>query len=160
MVPLLPVVIHEHQGFWGRQLRPRLASAPVRVIETRSRAELRDGVRRSSCPVLLVVLDDRRAQQLADLASALEVAPKALALVIDPPGTPGLAALARELGATHVFPGPTVPPRVMELLERWIPLARRRAEMDGWWPPPRLESVVDLPDLPGRLDHASGALPS
>jgi hypothetical protein len=42
------------------------------------------------------------------------------------------AGLARELGATYVASGFVPPPLVADLLARWIGLAQRRIERDGW----------------------------
>jgi hypothetical protein len=52
--------------------------------------------------------------------------------VLDSKGHPDVAGLARELGATLVLSGYVPPPRVADLLARWVPIARRRAEVDGW----------------------------
>ena len=43
-----------------------------------------------------------------------------------------MAGLARELGATHVASGFVPPPFVARLLARWIELAQRHIERDGW----------------------------
>ena len=43
-----------------------------------------------------------------------------------------MATLARELGATLVLSGHVPPPVVAELLDRWLSLARRRTDADGW----------------------------
>jgi hypothetical protein len=43
-----------------------------------------------------------------------------------------VTSLARELGATHVLSGFVPPPEVAILLIRWITLARRYLESDGW----------------------------
>lgn len=146
----VPLVIHEQRGLWGRQLRPRLAGQPVRVFETRLRGELEEDASRGSCPILVVVLDDRPVQALDDLMHALAIAPRALTLVIDPRAQALLAWTAREIGATHVIPGTTPPPAVVALLGRWIVLARRRAESDGWWPDPPPETLDSIA-LPGHL---------
>jgi hypothetical protein len=36
------------------------------------------------------------------------------------------------LGATLVLPATIPPPRVLEVLSRWLPLAKARSEADGW----------------------------
>jgi hypothetical protein len=140
----VPLVVHEQRGVWGRQLRARMSGQPVRVLETRLRAEFAENASRSACPILVVVLDDRPDQVLEDMVRALLVAPGALALVIDPRPHPLLSWTARELGATHVIPGATPPPAVAELLGRWAILARRRADADGWWPTPPPETVDSM----------------
>ncbi len=42
--------------------------------------------------------------------------------------------MALELGATQVLTGVVVPPQVEAVISRWLPLARHRAEAEGWWP--------------------------
>jgi hypothetical protein len=59
-------------------------------------------------------------------------APDALVLVNNPDSNPEVTMLARELGATHVLSGFVPPPDVAGLLLRWILLARRQFEHDGW----------------------------
>jgi len=135
----VPLVIHERIGTWARQLRPRVVSWPVRLVETRSRADLEGALDRAACPLVLIDLSGRACDILEDLDAAARAAPDALILALDPSPTPGVAALARELGATHVLNGPVVPPRVVALLARWLPLARRRAEADGWAAEPEPE---------------------
>ena len=71
-------------------------------------------------------------QGLEDVDRALRAAPDALALVLDAETRPGVALLARELGASHVISGPATPPAVAALLSRWIALAQGRAERSGW----------------------------
>ena len=57
-----------------------------------------------------------------------------------------VTSLARELGATHVLSGFVPPPQVAGLLTRWILLARRRIERDGWsrTSTPELNLIEDL----------------
>jgi len=128
----LPLVIHERLGIWARQLRPRLAGWPIRWSESRSPADLEAALRLESCPILLVDLADRPMAGLDALGIALTAAPNALSLVLDPAARPGVAILAREIGATQVLSGNAPPPAVAALVARWLPLARRRAEADGW----------------------------
>jgi CheY-like chemotaxis protein len=105
---------------------------PVRVVETRSATELQDVLVGYACPIVVLDLADRVRSGLEDLDRAALLAPNALILVLDPKARAGVASLARELGATLVISGPVPPPQVAELLSRWLPLARRRAEGDGW----------------------------
>ncbi len=128
----LPLVIHERHGAWSRQLRPRLAGWPIRWSESRSAADLEAALFLESCPILVVDLADRPIAGLDALGMAVVVAPNALSLVLDPGAYPGVAVVARELGATHVLSGHAPPPAVAELLARWLPLAGRRAEAEGW----------------------------
>jgi hypothetical protein len=128
----LPLIIHERSGSWARQLRPRLSSWPVRLVESRSSADLEGALAGTACPIVVIDLDGRPRAGLDDLARATRTAPSALVLVLDPGSLEGVALLARELGATHVASGVATPPAVAGLLARWIPLAVRRNEADGW----------------------------
>ena len=53
-------------------------------------------------------------------------------LVLDPEANDGVVGLARELGATYAVSGFVPPPVVADLLTRWVALAARRIERDGW----------------------------
>jgi CheY-like chemotaxis protein len=128
----LAVVIHERLGTWARQLRPRLVDGPIRWVETRSTADLEAALTGVACPVVLIDLSRRSRAGLEDLDRAAQAAPNALILVLDPQAHEGVPALARELGATHVFSGPVTPPAVARLIARWLSVARRRSEGDGW----------------------------
>ena len=135
----LTVVLHERLGNWARHLRPRLIDWPVRWVETRSSDDLRVAVAGVACPVVLIDLARRPRLGLDDLDLVVQSAPDALVLVLDPDASEGVAALARELGATHVLSGVAIPPDVAALVARWLPLARRRAERQGWSPASRPE---------------------
>jgi hypothetical protein len=128
----LVVVIHERQGIWARHLRPRLLAWPIRWAETRSTADLDAALSGMASPVVVIELGRRVRAALEDLDRAAQAAPNALILVLDPQAHAGVATLARELGATHVFSGPVTPPEVATLIARWLPLAMRQAEGDGW----------------------------
>ncbi len=149
-----PLIIHERLAYWAGRLRARLRGESIRWVESRSAASLVDAAGRSACPILLVDLGDRPARNLADLDAALQVAPAALSLVLDPSDTPEVATIARELGATLVGSGPVVPPDVEAILRRWLPLARARAEAAGWSRPsgPEPESW-ERPDLFAPADR-------
>jgi len=135
MDPASLIVIHERRAHWARHLRPRLSGPAVRWSETRSTADLLASARRSACPIVVLDLGNRPVRGLEDLDSLRRTAPNSLSLVLDPGSHPDVGPIARELGATLVLPGVVVAPRVVELLGRWLPLARRRAEADGWMPP-------------------------
>jgi hypothetical protein len=128
----LPLIVHERIGTWARQLRPRAAGWGARLIESRSVADLRSALKGAACPIVIVDLGDRPRARLEDLGQALTQAPAALAVVLDPHALPGVPTVARQLGATHVMSGETLPPDLLALLARWLPLARRRTEADGW----------------------------
>jgi hypothetical protein len=132
-MPPATVVTHERRGTWARHLRPRLAGAgPVRWVESRSGDDLERAVRGAACPVVVLDVADRPRAMLEDLDRAARAAPAGLFLVLDPRRHPGVAALAFELGATLALAGTIPPPRVAGLLLRWLPIARRRGETDGW----------------------------
>jgi hypothetical protein len=133
-IPTQLLVIHERLGQWARQLRPRLADRPVRVVETRSAADLEAALSGAgvACPVVLIDLARRVRGGLEDLDRASRAAPDALTLVLDPGAHDGVALLALEIGATHVLAGPTTPPAVANLLARWFSLAQRRCDLYGW----------------------------
>ena len=58
--------------------------------------------------------------------------------------------LARELGATLALGGRVLPPEVMRLLERWVRLARKRLEAEGW--------IDEMAAPRGALGRLAGAL--
>ena len=126
------VILHERRGNWVRQLRPRLHSQPVRWFETRSRADLTGVLTGLACPVILIDLGCEPAAGLLDLDWVLRLVSDARILVLDPDSHHEAAGLARELGATHVASGFVAPPVVAVLLARWIALAQRHIERDGW----------------------------
>jgi hypothetical protein len=128
----LPLVVHERQGIWARQLRPRLVSWPLRVVETRSVADLVSGLGQSVCPLVVIDVGKRPRPALEAVDATMNAAPSALVLLIDTWAQSLVGPLARELGATHVLKGAVPPPAVAALLARWIPLALHRAEAEGW----------------------------
>lgn len=129
------IIIHERLANWSRQICPRFRGWPIRWSETRSTADLVRAASRSACPIFLIDLADRPGPGLEDLDAGLTAAPMALSLVFDPLSHDGISTTARELGATLVLPGVVVPPRVVALLQSWLPLARQRSESDGWSAP-------------------------
>jgi len=126
------VILHERLGNWVRQLRPRLHHQPVRWFETRSRADLAGVLTGLASPVVLIDLARHPAAGLMDLDLVVRQASDARVLVLDPESHHEAAGLARELGATHVVSGFVPPPYVAALLTRWIALAERHIERDGW----------------------------
>lgn len=129
----LPLIIHERLGNWARQLRSRLSAWPVRLVESRSSADLEAALTGTACPIVVIDLDRRPPRAgLEDLERATRRAPAGLFLVLDPAAHEGVALLARELGATHVCSGVVTPPTAARLLERWIGIAQKRTEADGW----------------------------
>lgn len=138
-MPPATVVTHERRATWARHLRPRLAgpsglAGGVRWVESRSGDDLERAVRAAAAPVVVLDVADRPRAMLEDLDRAARASSSALFLVLDPRAHPGVAPLAFELGATLVLPGIVPPPRVSAMVLRWLRLARRRAEVDGWAP--------------------------
>ena len=86
----------------------------------------------TACPIVVVDLGRHVRAGLEAVGRAIQIAPAALLLVLDPRAHENVPLLARELGATHVYSGTVTPPTVSQLLERWIPLAQHRTETDGW----------------------------
>jgi hypothetical protein len=126
------VILHERLGKWIRQLRPRLFDQPVRWFESRSPEDLERILTGLACPVVLVDLGRHSAAGMKDLSLVLLRTPQARVLVLDPESEPGVAELARELGATHVFSGDVPPPVIADLLARWIVVAQKVIERAGW----------------------------
>lgn len=135
------MVVHERLGTWARQIRARMAGRPIDWRETRSTADLEFAVAGAACPIVVIDLGLRPRAGLDALDRAMRTAPNALVLVLEPQWYEGVAQLARELGASEVISGPTPPPLVVALLTRWIPLARKRAEADGWSRTPEPEPL-------------------
>ena len=127
----LVLAVHERIGTWSRQLRPRLVGWPTRMVETRSGADLEQALRGTVGSLVLIDVAQRPGPALDDLDRALATAPDALVLVLNPNALNGVAALARELGATVVLDGPTTPPAVARWLDRWVRLSPRRCEAAG-----------------------------
>lgn len=134
------VILHERRGYWNRHLRPRLAHRAVRWVETRSTADLDNALKLAARPLVLIDLGHRLRDGLVDLIRVAERAPLASILVMERLDRPGVAALARELGATHVMSGTVPPPTVASLLERWISLSCKQSQHDGWSPQPYPEA--------------------
>ncbi len=136
------VILHERMGAWAGQLRPRLQDRPVRWFETRSAADLEAVIVGLACPVIVIDLG-RNFQGLRDLERVVNLAPGARTLVLDPETLEGVAALARELGATEVISGFIPPPEVACRVNRWISLAAAQIEREGWSRPLAADSPVD-----------------
>lgn len=151
----ITTIIHERLGRWARQLRPRLAGRPVRLVETRSVEDLESAAAKSICPLILIAVEARHRASLEALDRARRAAPGGMILVLDAPALLEFARLARELGATHVLPSPVLPPQVLSWLERWTPMAATRAESSGWSEdrradPEPWEEFLDLHPAPAR----------
>jgi hypothetical protein len=141
----VPVILHERLGNWARQLRPRFHDLPIRLIETRSWADLDAELIGVACPVVLIDAGTQLASGLLALDLVLSRAPGALVLFDTQEPHCEVTALARELGAAHVLSGFVPAPYVASLVLRWILLARRRIEQNGW-------SRLSEPDLNATED--------
>lgn len=137
MSRLVPLIIHERIAYWARHVKPRTAGWLVRVIESRSREDLLAAVAGAACPILVLEVGARPRAVLEDLDAVMRACPSALSLLVCDHELSGVESLARELGAVHVCPATMPPPAVCELLGRWVALARRRMEADGWSRDPR-----------------------
>jgi hypothetical protein len=102
------LVVHERLGTWARNLRARLSDWPLRLVETRSAADLEQALAGVSCPLVLIDAGTSPRRLIDDLDLTLRQAPDALTLVIDRSEHKGLPLLARQIGATHRrrFPDP------------------------------------------------------
>lgn len=137
------VILHERIGNWHRQLRPRLHDRGASWIETRSAADLEKALAGRSCPIVVVDLAAQVLEGLDHVELARSLAPGGLILVIDPDGRAEVCQLALELGATYVVSGSVPPPEVASLVSRWIELASRREEREGWG---RSDNPENLPE--------------
>lgn len=139
------LITHERLARWARQLRPRLASLPIDLVETRSRQDLLLAVARHPAPLLLVDLGQRPIAMLDDLEQAMAAAPDARTIVLDPERIPDVPRLARQLGATEILSGPVPPPLVADRLARWHTLNTDRLPHDGWIRPlTRHDTILDV----------------
>ena len=82
--------------------------------------------------MVLIDAGAQLASGLLDLDLVVYRAPDALVLFDSHEPHREASALARELGAAHVLSGFLPAPHVANLMLRWILLARRRIEQDGW----------------------------
>lgn len=132
------LIVHERIGVWARQLRPRVNEWPLRLVETRSSADLDAALEGANGPLVLIDLSRQVVPTLHDLQRVVDIAPDALTLVLDPESQAGVSSVAKEIGATLVLSGPIAPPDVARILGRWLALTQRRAEASGWFAsPPR-----------------------
>ena len=120
---LPPIIIHERLAEWGGRLRSRWGDDPaVRWVESRSAADLVAAARGSMPAIVLINLAHRTYWGMEGLEALDAVPHNALILVLDPLSVPEVPTLARELGATLVWPGVVVPPQVEALFRRWLAL--------------------------------------
>lgn len=121
------IIVHERVAEWVGHLRPRFESdSDLRWVESRSVGDLTSVARGPSDPIALINLAARPYWGLEGLDALIQTTPNALTLVIDPQSIPGLPIIARELGATLVWSGVVVPPRVETLFRRWLTLLEQR----------------------------------
>ena len=173
--PPMLVALVDPAGEWFRQLRGRLGHPP-RPWEPRFRFRLarahadqagRDFVaaiqrvrgRFGSVPPALVLdagpdpvgaLEALEVWNARDGADSIDETPLGPSLLLDPRERPGLADLARELGATWVGVGFVAPERVAELIRFW---ASRLGSTNGRaWSDAAPEGDDFLPSDPPDLD--------
>jgi hypothetical protein len=126
------VVLHERSGSWAGQLRPRLGDVPARWFETRSTVDLLAAVAGRASPVVLIEAGTDAEPALRDLTRVAASASAPLILFLDPRARPEVLRAARELGATLAETGRITPPEAADHMERWIGLAARAIEREGW----------------------------
>jgi hypothetical protein len=131
MTPRQLVVISERRSTWATQLRARLQDRPVIWRETRGTNDLLAAVEGWPCPIVVLDLGTQPRDALERLVRLSVLAPSALVLVLDRLGHPDLHELAGSMGATRVWSGFAPPPRVAELIDGWLTLARHRAALAG-----------------------------
>lgn len=133
------IVIHERRGEWARQLRPRVGDRAARWFESRSTDDLLGVVRGVAVPIVVLDLAKRARIELEALIHLERAADRPLVLALEPEARAEVADLARELGATLVLSGFAPPPKVADLLRRWLDVSQARRS--GWSasPPPRPE---------------------
>ncbi len=139
------VITHERRANRAGALRPRLKGRGVRLVETRSVADLTSAVVGHPVPIVVMDVGEVLEPALEALEAVGAVAPDALTVVLDPGRHPGLPVAARELGATLVLQGVVTPPRLADLVLRWVELAAGRAGRAGWFPGPPAESGGPTP---------------
>ena len=121
------IIVHERVAEWIGHLRPRFESDPeIRWVESRSVADLTSAASGMTNPIALINLALRPYWGIEGLDALNQIAPNALTLVIDPRSIPDVPVIARELGATLVWSGVVVPPRVETLFRRWLSLLEQR----------------------------------
>lgn len=156
--PPIAVVLHERQGNWARQLRPRLHDLPVRWFETRSAADLAGALDGPASPVVVIDLGKDPAGPLTDLVRVVAPGSSARVLVLDSEDREGVKELARELGATHVVSGFAPPPEVARLVARWVRLAAAETDCGGWSRPMPVDPAKHLTEwIDGLIVEADRA---
>ncbi len=123
-----PIIVHERIAEWVGLLRPRFADEPrIRWVESRSADDLVSAAHGSERSIVLINLAHRTYWGMENLNAFDQARYDALILVIDPQSVPAVPTLARELGATLVWSGVVVPPRVEALFRRWLDLIKSRS---------------------------------
>jgi hypothetical protein len=124
------IIVHEKRAGLARQLRPRLADIPVSWVESRSIDDLLSAVCAVASPIVILELGKRARIELEALIRVGHWADRPLILAVDADIRPGIASLARELGATLCLSGFTPPPDLAALVRRWVILVAGRRV--GW----------------------------
>jgi len=121
------IIVHERLAHWTGLIRPRIAAtSTIRWVESRSSADLASAAFGLSDPIALINLAARPYWGLEGLDALNQIAPNALTLVLDPDSVPDVPIIARELGATLVWSGVVVPPRVEALIRLWLTVLEQR----------------------------------
>ena len=121
------IIVHERLAHWTGLIRPRFAAeSTIRWVESRSTEDLASAAAGPFDPIALINLATRPYWGLEGLDALNQIAPNALTLVLDTDSVPDVPLIARELGATLVWSGVVVPPRVEALIRRWLTVLDQR----------------------------------
>lgn len=128
------LILHERIGRWARQFRPRADAWGVRLIESRSLSDLESALGLSSAPIVIVDFRDRAQPPFDAIVLTRMIASNSLILAVIPGAEPHLGMDAVEAGAT--ISRHTTSPLLdtLNLIERWVKLAKSRSETGGWSP--------------------------
>lgn len=119
----IPIIAHERIATWTGKLRPRFAAdRRVRWADSRSSGDLVAAAGGCEPAIVLIDLAARTLWGMESLEALSRTHHDALILVLDPDSVPEVPVLARELGATLVWSGVAIPPRIETLLRGWVDL--------------------------------------
>ncbi len=125
------LIVHERLARWARRLRPRADCWGARLVESRSVVDLAAAAT-AACPVVLIDPAGSPRDGFDALLTVRRIAPQALVLVVADAMPTDFPGAAREAGATLIMPSTTPLSLVLDLIPRWLDLARQRSQADGW----------------------------
>ncbi len=130
--PVLAIL--ERLGVLARQLRPRLRTSDLVLIEVRSEADLTDRWPGVGRPLLLVDAGTDPASAGRTIAQVARRFPETWILALTSEEPEDMARLLM-VGATRVLPISTPPPRLADSLTRWAKQAGTLRDQRGWHRP-------------------------